>query len=794
MAHYNENIVDIDLNSGTIHRSFVGKIVGEGDNNANRYGVNVLRDGNPVDLTGASVVGFFIRPNGDTVVINGGSVSGSVAYVTLPQSCYVYEGQFTLAIKLVTGNDITGTVRIVDGTIVNTTTETQIDPGSVIPSIAELLAIIDDAETAAAAANEAAETAAAAATEAVETANAAAANAANQVNSFADGVYKQEKKNYAYVSDGYKLLDSGLSAADSDYEIQKYSARPGEILHIIAKHKAQFQEGGNVPSTGDPDRIGPTYSEADIFVEVPEGADWLMLSVKKNTTGSGVYACRKKEIIASGLSVYDFEKGNVANGADDTWHASSRIRTPVLKMIDDVSVRCTGGAAFFVDYLDQDGNFTHTSSWQEGVYTIQHGSICRVCMAYTKDDTEERTAIQIFSRFTIGCNAIFDITSQKDLNRLLERGSILSNGNDDNDFRYGVRCRTKGVCYSKHNIVVRKVGGAYQIVWYNASGEKTGYKGWLTTDFVIPAWTYWRLLIDADPSADNDTTYPFDYVMSRVQLDCKPIYEYSSNPNIIWQCRDVDDTSYPPHSKAAIRAAAENQYDRVKICCRQTTDGYFVAVHDNTINNLARNTDGTAISTTIYTDECSLATLNSYDWGIKYGEQYAGMGVPLVSDALKYAAMYGLGVTIEFYYYPTDAKKNELLAILEQYGLVENLIIVTSNLMHFDSMNYWKNKNDKISFFIGGTYAQISAAVSEINALKTGNNTIYVEPMPFQTVPDASFRSLAIENGWRLYSSGALSESDLFNTVGINHGFTLISVGNVYMIKDSVRRWANSQS
>lgn len=142
MALYHTDIVDIDLDSGTVHRSYAHRIIGEGDANANRYGVRLFRSGEPVAIGGSSCQGYFIRhANGDTVVINGGAFHGQEAYVDLPQACYVYEGDFTLIIKLA-GSGITGTMRIVDGTVAQTTTGAQIDPGHEIPDISELLALI----------------------------------------------------------------------------------------------------------------------------------------------------------------------------------------------------------------------------------------------------------------------------------------------------------------------------------------------------------------------------------------------------------------------------------------------------------------------------------------------------------------------------------------------------------------------------------------------------------------------------------------------------------------------------
>lgn len=148
MAVYREDILDVELESGTVNRSFLCHSIGEGDNAANRYGIRAFRNGSPVPLTGISCQGYFIRhKTAETVVIADGAIDGNVAYVTLPQACYAVEGDFSLAIKLV-GGGVTGTMRIIDGVVSNTTTETLIDPGHVIPSIQELIALIEQMEDA----------------------------------------------------------------------------------------------------------------------------------------------------------------------------------------------------------------------------------------------------------------------------------------------------------------------------------------------------------------------------------------------------------------------------------------------------------------------------------------------------------------------------------------------------------------------------------------------------------------------------------------------------------------------
>ena len=147
MAIYREDFVDVDLESGNTFRSFCNHRIGEGDVASQRFGVRIKKNKAPVSLSGATCVGYFIRPDGITLVLDG-TVSGDAAYIELPQAAFAKTGQFTLAIK-VSGTGFASTMRIVDGTVDETTTGSVSDPSSSIPSLEELMAVIDRAEDAA---------------------------------------------------------------------------------------------------------------------------------------------------------------------------------------------------------------------------------------------------------------------------------------------------------------------------------------------------------------------------------------------------------------------------------------------------------------------------------------------------------------------------------------------------------------------------------------------------------------------------------------------------------------------
>lgn len=146
MAIFRQDIIDIDLDKGSVSRNFLNYTVGLADSKGNWFGVNLFRNGVPVDLSGASCIGLFMAPDGQNILISGSEYTicgGNSALVNLPQACYSVEGQFSLAIKVIDSTS-TETMRIVDGTVVNTGATGTVDPGEPVPTYQEILALYDE--------------------------------------------------------------------------------------------------------------------------------------------------------------------------------------------------------------------------------------------------------------------------------------------------------------------------------------------------------------------------------------------------------------------------------------------------------------------------------------------------------------------------------------------------------------------------------------------------------------------------------------------------------------------------
>ncbi len=175
--------VDID---SEILMNPIKTLYAAGDKNAHTFVLSLYRNGEPLNIDGAGVQGYFIRADGVTVPITG-EASGNVATVTLSESCYTVIGQFNLVIKVTVGNERKA-VYWGNGYVTRSQTDTIIDPERIIPSLEELLAQISKIEAATKAANDSAKAALASASNADDKANLAntAARAATKSAKTAD--------------------------------------------------------------------------------------------------------------------------------------------------------------------------------------------------------------------------------------------------------------------------------------------------------------------------------------------------------------------------------------------------------------------------------------------------------------------------------------------------------------------------------------------------------------------------------------------------------------------------------
>ena len=371
---YKENIVDIDLAKGNLHREFLPISIGTSDDDADQFGMRVFRNGTEVDLSGCSCYGYFRDPQGNNIALTAyGTVDGNLAYVTLPPACYNYEGQFTLSIKLI-GGGVTGTMRIIDGMVDNTNTGSAVAPTSAVPTYSEIISQYDAMVAATAAANGCtAETFVAANfyPEGKYVINSGALyrlTADHAANTTWANTSKVEVKFGNELSD----VKSAIRIVDN-----KASAAADELLGIVSAEweSGLFGTSGYVNSTkwlrskkissGNYDIVVPSGYRYQIYYYVSDSSGTVQTSA---TTSNGSYSLTGTFVISAGKS----------NGAtltnDDIYAIESGLS--ITRKEDNTVYDLKGLEAetkTFIDYAeplieDISGIERKTATWADGIF------------------------------------------------------------------------------------------------------------------------------------------------------------------------------------------------------------------------------------------------------------------------------------------------------------------------------------------------------------------------------------------------------------------------------------------
>lgn len=113
------------------------------DNLANEIQIE-LYNGSDIYSGGGSVSGTAIRADGRTVPLENGTISGNVVTVALTEACMEIPGTLQMYVKLTSG-DVKTTIFAGVFTAIRTETDAIIDPGTIIPSVTELINSINTA-------------------------------------------------------------------------------------------------------------------------------------------------------------------------------------------------------------------------------------------------------------------------------------------------------------------------------------------------------------------------------------------------------------------------------------------------------------------------------------------------------------------------------------------------------------------------------------------------------------------------------------------------------------------------
>lgn len=221
----------------------------------------------------------------------------------------------------------------------------------------------------------------------------------------------------------------------------------------------------------------------------------------------------------------------------------------------------------------------------------------------------------------------------------------------------------------------------------NGVWDFVGADEFIQTKSVIPANTEFTLDITPYPI---DSTVPMDiadigthfyvrransYTSNLLSPFAKP-YMGSSKSKIVAHRGYMGDNSIPENSKPAIQKAMELGGWCTEIDVRETSDGYFVLMHDETVD---RTTDGTgSVASMTYAQIQALHLIG--------GD--GTLTVPTLEDACKIVKAYGRVIVLDLKGLLNGTTSlNNVMAIVKKYGMMENIMCAvydTDTLLTFN--------------------------------------------------------------------------------------------------------------
>ena len=276
----------------------------------------------------------------------------------------------------------------------------------------------------------------------------------------------------------------------------------------------------------------------------------------------------------------------------------------------------------------------------------------------------------------------------------------------------------------------------------------------------------------------------------------------------------------PENSLESFKLTKQNGFFGMETDIFFTKDNVAVLSHDATINRIARNSDGSTISETLYIKNLTLAELYQYDFVVtRTGSlltEYFGNKITTLEEALSWAKQNGMMYQLEL----KEGSREQIESIIrlvEQYQMEESVVWLSFNSQ---LLEYVKDYND--TYYLGfNVNGQSSDELNNIyNSLKTSKNLVrvpgasesnplYVQAsnLPNNTINMDAFKlSVLVEEDTKTSNTGieennsdvsSTSETTIISvpSTGINLplyikviGSFLILVGTLFLLKNTYKK------
>ncbi len=136
---------------------------------------------------------------------------------------------------------------------------------------------------------------------------------------------------------------------------------------------------------------------------------------------------------------------------------------------------------------------------------------------------------------------------------------------------------------------------------------------------------------------------------------------------------------YPQNTIVAFENNIKEGYKILECDVGFTSDNIPVLLHDETINNVARNDDGSRLTETIYISDITYEQALTYDFGIYFGDaQYAGTRIATLSEFLKLCKKNNVACYLDIVNEDSREKAAIIYDLIKSYGMTDSVILNTT--------------------------------------------------------------------------------------------------------------------
>lgn len=278
----------------------------------------------------------------------------------------------------------------------------------------------------------------------------------------------------------------------------------------------------------------------------------------------------------------------------------------------------------------------------------------------------------------------------------------------------------------------------FYIGWKNGNAEyKTG-GNWLTSFVVQEEGDYVLTMRNIVGGSEQTTTNADDlsktlFIYSKFERSVYDEVQFNAS-KAKSHYKSINHRGYnaiaPQNTLPAFVLSKKKGFAYVETDIRQTSDGVYVLLHDASINNVARNMDGTTISETVNIADITYNEALSYDFGIAKGTEFAGTPIARFDDFLALCRNLGLSAYLDLKLF-TENYIDGVVKLVRGYGM-ENQCTFLGNL---EQLQFVKARLAKARLGVIATDLS-TTVVDNAMSLRDAENEVFVDIQNFSGSAD----------------------------------------------------------